>query len=573
MTALIFICSATVTLAFSCLGAQATVDAKSSRAQCADDSVSLMQMRTDLSQDRSSTRQAKPEYYWSGRDGNSARTSTSAYAVKTHLSPDASWNISFDEGMLLATPLIDDMRNIYVTQKDGHIHKFDINGKHLWKVKVWTTPTILTPILMDGSLFVASDLSGEIVSVDMKTGKENWRHNLPCCLSMRGSMTGGNGVVILAFKLQAYPFPPWDGIVKTPPADTKADWPLKGATVQVEMCNHYVCPIGWVLKKNAASIAGADHKLCCEAYEQNSLLEEAAVPQHGDYIVGLNGTDGSLMWKFEPTDKLGATEAAVEGSSVVFADLSGRTYSLELKTGNILWAHEFDASQNNLGNPWGKATAAPSGYCNYSQKGHTHNSLKRISAAVGPGKVVYVANNMIHGNGKCGGRLQALNLTTGDFLWQVETELFIADGPAVGRVHPSAESNYSVVLSLSNFTEDKSGNRWSNGNILAYDASNGKKTDWFFKQPPWSPPQGETAAPCGQEDFSGLAIGGDGTVYTGSGVGAFFAVKDLNGDGFTSGSDEVTVFETNAGFAAAPSIGPGMLVATPCNAMYVFRTF
>lgn len=108
------------------------------------------------------------------------------------------------------------------------------------------------------------------------------------------------------------------------------------------------------------------------------------------------------------------------------------------------------------------------------------------------------------------------------------------------------------------------------GRVLAFDALSGKLSHWAYQQPAWE--ERKTCSDERVQAFSNPAIGGDGTVYVGSGSGKLYAIRDHNGDGFVS-TDEVNVFSVGSTIGASPGIAPGLLVAAPCNGLLVFKSF
>jgi outer membrane protein assembly factor BamB len=218
-------------------------------------------------------------------------------------------------------------------------------------------------------------------------------------------------------------------------------------------------------------------------------------------------------------------------------------------------------------------------------------------AVVGPGEVIFVTSNPVNSStGVRKGRLEALNLTTGERLWQVNLDSKITNGPAVGLLHPGGQGSLSVLITISgelDVSDIKSSPKLPSkhrqrillsgpthptklakihqGKLIAFEALTGTLKTWTYEQSPWK----ETPT-CWKEQsqaFSNPTIAGDGTVYVGSGNGLLYAIRDHDGDGFVNVTSEVTSYRIGKAFGSSPCIAPGILIAAPCNGILAFKSF
>lgn len=139
-------------------------------------------------------------HFWPCKNGNLLRNGVSLYSAPSDLTtPLWEWTVpghTEQVGHIESTPLIDRNSNVYIETTNGGIYALARNGTQLWKRSEAGT-RILTGALDGDSLFTGTT-AGEALSIDLATGKENWRKKY--CLMAGGdawSVTAVDGMVIL----------------------------------------------------------------------------------------------------------------------------------------------------------------------------------------------------------------------------------------------------------------------------------------------------------------------------------------------------------------------------------------
>lgn len=137
-------------------------------------------------------------YYWSGKNGDSLRTGSSAFTAPRDFQRGPSWSWHEENnGLVRAAPLIDGEKNIYLASVKGKVYKMNPDGKILW-THTASGEIYCVPALLDG-LFYASTADGTIFALDMQTGTELWRRRVGKLAGMdTWSITAGEGLVIAA---------------------------------------------------------------------------------------------------------------------------------------------------------------------------------------------------------------------------------------------------------------------------------------------------------------------------------------------------------------------------------------
>lgn len=160
------------------------------------------------------------EHYWSQKNGNSIRSGASSHAAPSDLRvPLWDWDIPghvntgiLTYGQVESSPLIDRDSNIYITTTTNQIYKLDRNGNQLWKLNLTEKATLDQKVGKDivqgmsvrgfsGSLYgdaLYTGLSnGEALSIDLATGKVNWRNRYDAAAALDAwSATVANGTAI-----------------------------------------------------------------------------------------------------------------------------------------------------------------------------------------------------------------------------------------------------------------------------------------------------------------------------------------------------------------------------------------
>lgn len=456
--------------------------------------------------------------FWTGRGGDSSRTGASPYAVGVWKNKEEgpTWSFTKSALHLKSVPLIDYARNVYLTSSEGHIYKFSESGHSLWN---YSSPVRLSgyPTISEGSMFFVAD-NGELRAIDMNWGKLRWkkRHG-PCSAADGSSVTANQDVVVFA-------------------------------------------------------------------------LSGSSSCRHNDRIIAVSSKTGSLMWTYIPDDPFHGLLPALHDDSVIFAAASGRAYRLELATGKEIWKTDGPGL-------------------------HPAMDVRSTSTIIGPNGVVYVstgADPEARPNGAFGAPivyLRALNLTSGKVLWSVSCA---GSTPTVGQLHPSQDGPLSVVVAiLGDSCPSVNGQFFEvpvrRSRLIALDAINGTRLNWTFAPADFRRnehrglkdrrvahemkaletseeeiPAGvvlktdKTSPGCMPQSLSDPILAGDGTVYMSSKGGDFYAIRDQDGDGIintTAESGEVVKISTGGKSWHSLGIATGMLVASSCDGVRVFKDF
>jgi outer membrane protein assembly factor BamB len=277
-------------------------------------------------------------------------------------------------------------------------------------------------------------------------------------------------------------------------------------------------------------------------------------------FVAMHASDGSEAWHFDPDGMIYNILVSVKDGRAVFSTAFGKVYSLDLQTGRVIWK-----------------TPPP-------QEGNF--AMSTGGAMIGSNGIVYVTWNEIRfdpGHAQPHivpvGRVGAYDFETGNRIWTADMGTFQANNAAtVGPSGPGGR--LAVVVGVGSNPDIPRLPDVSDGigpahpaRVVALDAATGAEF-WSYTMPTWHGSALDDAKRpdiCLPDAFSNAAIGGDGTVYFGFQNGNFYALKDSNEDGTVSES-EVSTWQTGAAFQGSPGIAPGMVVATPCNGMHVWRT-
>jgi len=274
--------------------------------------------------------------------------------------------------------------------------------------------------------------------------------------------------------------------------------------------------------------------------------------KENDRLTALNATDGSVKWSFSPMAPLRDSISAVRSGSLVFSDCNGRAYRLSLADGSLVW-------RTDLGLKLMEEASDSTG-----------------GAVIGPDGNVYVTSNSKVDHVETGS-LRALQFSDGKLLWRQHTD-FQADGAAaVGRL--GLDGPLAVVVAVGARPDRPDGlmqlvqaapQGEKRGRVMAFEAASGRVL-WRHELPRWrGAAAGDRGGHACLSSFGGPALSGDGTVFVGFQSGRFYGINDRNHDGNVNTS-EVTSYNFSNAFQGSPGLAPGMLVATPCSGMHVFR--
>lgn len=173
---------------------------------------------------------------WPCKNGNAFRSGASRYSGPTNLTaPIWEWTVPdqavvpgvLHVGHVESAPLIDKDHNIFIATTIGEVFALARNGSQLWK-HLESGARMFTGAIEGNSLYVANS-NGVVLSLDLKSGKENWRTRYS---PMAGSDSPGaavvNGVVILAGASTAMTgFGGNDEVVAVSAADGAVKWRFK----------------------------------------------------------------------------------------------------------------------------------------------------------------------------------------------------------------------------------------------------------------------------------------------------------------------------------------------------------
>jgi len=274
-------------------------------------------------------------------------------------------------------------------------------------------------------------------------------------------------------------------------------------------------------------------------------------------LVALGAKDGSFKWSFEPEVPVYNVLAAIKDGSVVFSNLFGDPYRLRLADGSVIW-HAGPAGGNSSG---------------------VSRAFSTGGAVIGPNGVVYVTSNTDHDARE--GHVSAFSFEDGSLLWRRSTGYEANNAAAVGQLGPGGRLAVVVGVGANPDMPDQklqalhqAPTSEKPARVLALDAESGAEL-WRHELPTWHGwAAGDTIVPhhiCLPDSFGNPALAADGTVYVGFESGHLYGIRDKDGNGRIEG-DEVSSFDTGNAFQGSPAIAPGLLVATPCNGLYVFRT-
>jgi len=283
--------------------------------------------------------------------------------------------------------------------------------------------------------------------------------------------------------------------------------------------------------------------------------------QNNDYLVAMDAESGDVKWSFRPDGIVYNSLQDVKEGSVVFSDFSGKVYRLNLESGDLIWkAGPGDVDEQVT--------------IDFSTGG----------TVTGPNGILYTTSNTREGSGKRG-YVTAFNFSDGKMIWRHCTEYEANNGAVVGMIggrlavaigvgsNPDMPPD-ALTSWLYHLKDNDKRAAEKKARVVALDAATGEEI-WQRELPAWHGwAAGDTAEPnhiCLPDSFGNPALSGDGTVYVGFESGTFYGINDRNNDGKIDDS-EVDTYDTHNAFQGSPAIAPGMVVATPCNGLHVFKS-
>jgi len=446
--------------------------------------------------------------YWRNKNGDAAATGASRFSTGVNVSNGPSWSFKDEtKDVVLAHPVIDADKGIYLMHRNGMLRKFSPEGRTVWANRDFyggqdRQSLVGGPVIMDGALFV-TDLLGNAIAVDAASGATRWTTRIGAsCSKDAPSLAGLAGTVLAMVRSRNFTVVPDNG----------------GQDVVVAMDARD----GHVLWRR---------KLPGGQWVENTLMSFADEPpsvlfanRHGvPYRWRL--CDGSDVWEAPPPSPLedgeipafatGGLAQGPNGIAYVSSNFNsaageafGRLSAYRTSTGELIWSRRLGTQVNNA--PAVGRLGGPAG---------------GLSVVIGLGNIAWYPSPELDAAG--------VWPDGSPISWKTELAAYdAATGEPTGwRYVPPAHN--------------KTG---SEGDSLE--------------------PGGHSCLP---DPWSNAAIDVDGTVYIGHLSGNLFGLRDVNGDGVLSeASGEVMKYYGARCYQASPAIAEGMLVATPCDGMHVF---
>lgn len=268
---------------------------------------------------------------------------------------------------------------------------------------------------------------------------------------------------------------------------------------------------------------------------------------YNNLVVAADSATGAQLWTFVPEVPTYNLILSMANEKIIFADAVGTVYALAMANGQLLWnvSQAFEGEEASF--TTGGAVQSPDGSTVFS------NGVVTLS------------------NGTAVGRACAYDTVTGIRLWHQDFPLQANVAPAVGTIN----GQLSVVLALGPnppLPVPGSGYDILPAQVVALNAIDGTVV-WSYTMPTWGgSASGDSFGNqhiCWPDSSSTPTIAGDGTVYLGHEDGYLYAIKDANADG-TIQPSEASAYNTGNAFQGSVALGPGMLVATPCNGVDVW---
>jgi outer membrane protein assembly factor BamB len=168
-----------------------------------------------------------PSHIWACKNGNLMRNGVSHHSAPVNLTtPLWEWAVpGHNEGFgnVESSPLIDSNGNVYLATTSGSLFKLARNGTELWRLEGLIRA--LTPAL-DGNALYVGTVQGEALSVDLATGRVNWRVKHTSQSGCDGwTATVAEGLAVFAgARGQLTPFGGNDQVVALRTADGSEAW-------------------------------------------------------------------------------------------------------------------------------------------------------------------------------------------------------------------------------------------------------------------------------------------------------------------------------------------------------------
>jgi len=389
-----------------------------------------------------------------------------------------------------------------------------------------------------------------------------------------------------------------------------------GELWRTKVSDEIACDTGFVTSQDGLIVAAAD------SYWWT----------HNKQVVALNASTGQQVWSFRPDAPVWNFMALYPGDgTVVFQDLEGRAYRLELDSGLQLWkAGGFPGTWTDAtlmvgpnGAVYSKSTMGSAEWClNFLLKKHAcpgvitahrlddgrqmwrrnfsmpTNSFTAVGRVKGVDGLAVVAPI-----GQQGGPplvLVAAFVAAACLMLGLAACLLFGSAHALrsrcsgcGRTRSWACRGFALgslvllppgLLTLAVVPVHEA-------HLYALDAETGE-TRWRYELPSWrawhtaGDPEGLVARIgrgyrnrrilprplCLPNPFSAPTISADGGVYLGYQDGRMYSVRDSNEDGRIDGDAEVSTFSTGTAFSASgAAFAPGMMAIANCDGTFVFQ--
>eukprot|EP00413_Alexandrium_margalefii_P036469 CAMPEP_0204595528 /NCGR_PEP_ID=MMETSP0661-20131031/52721_1 /ASSEMBLY_ACC=CAM_ASM_000606 /TAXON_ID=109239 /ORGANISM="Alexandrium margalefi, Strain AMGDE01CS-322" /LENGTH=565 /DNA_ID=CAMNT_0051606061 /DNA_START=45 /DNA_END=1742 /DNA_ORIENTATION=- len=526
---------------------------------------------------------SKRVHYWPNVRGNVGSYGVSDVKVPPNFNGGKlAWKWTHPDGQYGSTvvggPVIDYEKNLYFVEVGG-VYKMTVDGKLLWKVEPRKRGCFFPdgPSLLGDSLFVTTTC-GELCSLDIATGKYNWKE---VCRQYFPT-TGGDSKYITSH----------DGVV--------------------------------FIGTDDAGGGGSKH------------------------VVGVNATDGEMLWSFKPDVPTWNNMGQYPGDgTIIFQDWDSRAYRLSNSNGSLVWK-SGGRSLSRYEHPPYAETWTDGGLLLGAD-----NVAYAVSSKVGQSR-----SSEAWG----GGGVHAHRVSDGKLLWEADVDHQILTWPVSAQIDgdesftvfafPSAGAPKNCMVwefvmtgamlqfastiipravltgvaafgAMALITRKGGGTRrvirklllgaflgalagcacavfaavyyqrdivawYTSGatpsEVVALDGATGLRkwqhTFMTWTNPTakgdqeglwqrfWSQPQRPICCPVA---YSSPSVDGNGVVYIGHMSGKIFGVKDWDKNGRIS-DDEVYEFDAEGAFLhSGPAFAPGVFAFTTCEQLFVFR--
>jgi outer membrane protein assembly factor BamB len=257
------------------------------------------------------------------------------------------WKFKTD-GMIRSSPTLA-AGTVYVGSGDGNLYAIDsATGSLKWQYQ-FTNPVNSSPTTSNGAVYIYNH--GELVSLNMDKGTENWKFITHDYFAYPSSPTVAEGKVFLSLTSGQFP------VMAVEAATGKLVWSYEGGLgiSNPAVVNGVVYASAELHKLLALDAATGAVKWAY--YDNKAALGNSPTVAAGKIFIGSNdrniyafdSTTGTLLWKFgsgnNPT--VGRWSSPVYANGIVFAgNNDGRSFAINATTGLLEWMYGNKISSN-----------------------------------------------------------------------------------------------------------------------------------------------------------------------------------------------------------------------------------